>query len=66
MAIIEWELWAVANEMIRQHGRRAIIEATLKMTEMQDKGDRAGAETWFAILERIMKLLKDKPDGPVN
>lgn len=52
------ELWACANEMIRQHGRGAAGKAAERMTELKEGGDHAGAEAWMLILERVVDLLR--------
>jgi len=60
--INEWELWACANEMIRQHGFDALIHAAMKADALSDKGDFDGSRTWVAIARRIDDLLR-APEG---
>lgn len=55
--ISDKELWACANTLVEQHGRRAVIHAGTRMCELVDQGDQEGADTWLLILERIVTLL---------
>lgn len=54
--ITDWELWACANEAIRQHGGGALAHADERMAALLAAGDEAGALTWTAIRERIERL----------
>ncbi|HTU12421.1 MAG TPA: hypothetical protein VMG08_16135 [Allosphingosinicella sp.] len=56
MSISEWELWACAQEMIRQHGPDAAIHAAMKANFLLFDGDREGASTWCRIVQRINQL----------
>jgi len=62
--ITEWELWACANEMIRQHGFDAAIQAAMKADALADKGDIEGQRTWVGIVRRINELVE--PSGTPN
>jgi len=57
MAISEWELWACANEVIRQHGEDAPIHAALRAERLLLKGEAEGAATWRRIGVRANELL---------
>ena len=59
MALNEWELWACANEMIRQHAFDAPIHAAMKADQMLERGDLDGAKHWQLIVHRINELLKE-------
>ena len=61
----EWELWACANELIRQHGVDAAVHAALKADEMMERSDLDGARTWRLIVHRINELL-EKPSERLN
>ena len=65
MAIPEWELWACANETIRQHGDDAGIFAGQRADELLLKGDIEGASTWQAIIRRIEQL-QLRPGTPLQ
>lgn len=58
MALSEWELWACANEMIRQHALDAPIHAAMKADELLERGDFDGSKHWALIAHRINELLK--------
>lgn len=56
MAIPDWELWACANEAVRQNSADAGIFAAQRADELPLKGDIDGAATWQAIIRRIKQL----------
>lgn len=53
MPITDWELWACANEVIRQHGDKAVDHAAVRAVELEAAGDSSGQRIWLAILYRI-------------
>ena len=58
MAILsDWELWACANEYIRQHGFDAPIFAAMRADELGARCDLVGACNWRLIVDRIGQLL---------
>ena len=61
----DWEIWACANRMVRQHGFDAPIHAAMRADELLEEGDLAGSLMCRQIMHRIEKLLK-KPDGELN
>jgi len=63
--LTEWELWACANEAIKQHAFNAPIFAAMRADELFEQGDEAGAATWRLIVKRIHELLAPAP-GSVN
>lgn len=58
MAIEEWELWACAHELIRQHGGDAPLHAALRAERLLLKGDAAGCTAWRRIGVRAGELLE--------
>ncbi len=58
----EWELWACAEEMIRQHGLDAPIHAAMRADALLEKGDDDGAAAWRLIVHRINGLLIEPGD----
>jgi hypothetical protein len=54
--ISDRELWACANEVLRQHGSRAPIFVAERVGALALAGDGAGIATWRAIAERIDQL----------
>jgi hypothetical protein len=65
MPIGEWEIWACANEYIRQHGLDAPILAAMRADELLERSDLEGARTWRLIVHRISELLAE-PSGTLN
>ena len=55
--LTEWELWACANELVRQHGFDAPIQAAMRADELLENGDLDGARHWRLIVHRINELL---------
>ena len=60
----DWELWACANEVVRQHGDRAPFVAAVRVAEATDQGDTAGVETWRRIASRIEALEQGAVGSP--
>lgn len=65
MAIADWEIWACAQEMIRQHGADAGIRAAMRADALLFDGEREGAATWQLIVHHI-KALEAGPAGPLH
>lgn len=61
----DWELWAVANETLKQHGENASIFAAMRADELLEDGDRDGVKNWLLVIDRIEQLLS-RPEGPLN
>jgi len=57
----DWELWAVANRLMQEHGDTAAGVASLKAAELESQGDARGKAVWTAIAERINRL--NSPNG---
>ena len=66
MAIGERELWACAQHFIRRHGRDAGAEADRRARELLAGGDQAGHGIFRLIAERIGKLERTQPTGPLH
>lgn len=63
----DWELWACANELIRQHGFEAAIYAALRADALGQEGKEDGARNWRLIVNRINQLLSSpQSTGPLN
>lgn len=63
--LTEWELWACANEAIKQHGFDAPIFAAMRADALFEQGDEPGAKTWRQIVKRINQLLAE-PAGKLH
>lgn len=61
----DWELWAVANKLISEHGESAAIEAALKADEMLERADFDGQRVWLSVLRRIAELI-ETPSGTAH
>ena len=52
-----------ANELIKQHGEDAPIEAAMRADERLAAGDMEGEAVWLRIVKAIAELLsKERPD----
>lgn len=60
----EWELWACAQEAVRQHGLDAPIFAAMRADDLMDKGDLDGAATWRLIMRRADELIATPAGQP--
>lgn len=58
MSLTDWELWAVANETIRQDGADAPIFAAMRVDRLERNGYPDGARAWREIIRRINQLLE--------
>ncbi len=56
MAIGEWELWACAHELIRQHGADAAIHAAMRADTLDGEGEIHGSAAWRQFVRRINEL----------
>ncbi|HEX8442189.1 MAG TPA: hypothetical protein VF631_00930 [Allosphingosinicella sp.] len=65
LVLSEWELWACADEAIRQHGLDAPIFAAMRADKLLEDGEIDGAANWRMIVTRINQLLA-KPAGLTN
>jgi hypothetical protein len=63
--LTEWELWACADEAIRQHGLDAPIFAAMRADKLLEEGEIDNAANWRRIVTRINQLLA-KPPGLTN
>jgi hypothetical protein len=63
--LTEWELWACADEVIRQHGLDAPIFAAMRADHLLLDGEQDGAANWRLIVKRINELLA-RPPGAAN
>jgi hypothetical protein len=60
----EWELWACANEAVRQNGFDAPTYAAMRADELLGAGDLKGAQHWRLIVFRINELLAQPAARP--
>ena len=62
------DIYASANELIKQHGEDAPIHAAMRADELLDAGDLDGLAVWKRILKALDELLSEKvpDDATVN
>jgi len=52
-----------ANELIKQHGEDAPIEAAMRADELMETGDMDGRTVWLRIVKAVEELLsEERPD----
>ncbi len=57
------DIFRSANELIKQHGDAADIEAAMRADECLAAGDMEGEAVWLRILNAINELLsKERPE----
>ncbi len=58
------DIYRSDNELIKQHGEDAPIEAAMRADELMETGDKEGRAVWVRIVKAIAELLsKERPDG---
>jgi hypothetical protein len=63
--ISDLDIWRSANELIKQFGDTAAIEAAAPADALLDKGDLDGQRVWLRILKAIDEMQKT-PLGKAN
>ncbi len=57
------DIFRAANELIKQHGDAADIEAAMRADELMEAGDMEGRAVWLGIVKAIEELLsEERPD----
>ncbi len=57
------DIYRSANELIKQHGDAADIEAAIRADECLAAGDMEGDAVWLRIVKAVEELLaKERPD----
>ncbi len=57
------DIYRAANELIKQHGDAADIEAAMRADERLAAGDMEGEGVWLRIIKAIEELLDTTPPG---
>ncbi len=58
------DIYRAANELIKQHGDAADIEAAMRADERLAAGDMEGEAVWLRIVKAIEELLsEERPEG---
>ncbi|WP_076071692.1 DUF6961 family protein [Sphingomonas montana] len=56
MPLTDWELWACAQQVLKQHGTQAQVHIAERIGSLALAGDIAGVETWKQIADRVDQL----------
>ena len=54
--ITEWEIWACAQQLVKQHGGKAPDAAADHIQALTVAGDAEGVAIWRAIADRVSQL----------
>jgi len=54
--MVESDIWNAAQSMIDLHGEQAERQASLKLEQLLEKNDAAGAAAWKKIITAIIVL----------
>ncbi len=58
-----FDIYRSANELIKQHGEAADIEAAMRADERLAAGDMEGEAVWLRIVNAIAELLSEERPG---
>ena len=62
--ISDIDIYRPANELIKQYGEAADIEAAMRADERLAAGDMEGEAVWLRIVKAVEELLSDeRPEG---
>jgi hypothetical protein len=61
-----WELWACAQQVIKQHGANAPLHVATRIAELATDQDAEGVKTWQAIAERVDQLMDHRSGKPLS
>ena len=62
--ISDIDIYRPANELIKQYGEAADIEAAMRADECLAAGDMEGEAVWLRIVKAVEELLSDeRPEG---
>ena len=64
--LLERDIWAAANLLIKQHGDDAEIHAAMRADAMLEQGDVAGQTVWMRIKRAIRQLQTTDRPGSVH
>lgn len=66
MPIDDWELWACAQQVIKQHGAKAPTHVASRIGDLATAGDMDGVDTWKAIAARVDQLMDYRAGKPLS
>ncbi|WP_188064796.1 DUF6961 family protein [Sphingobium sp. KCTC 72723] len=62
----DWELWACAQKLIKQHQAKAPLQVAIRIAELATDGDADGVRTWQAVGERVDQLMDYRVGRPLS
>ncbi|KKW92232.1 DUF6961 family protein [Sphingobium chungbukense] len=66
MPLDDWELWACAQQVIKQYGAKAPVHVAGRIGELATAGDLDGVQAWQAIAERVEQLMDYRTGRPLS
>ncbi|QGP79983.1 DUF6961 family protein [Sphingobium sp. CAP-1] len=66
MPLDDWELWACAQQVIKQHGAKAPLHVAARIAELATEGDADGVQAWQAIAARVDQLMDYRTGRPLS
>lgn len=64
--LTEWEQWACAQQMIKQHGVKAPLQVAIRIAELATDGDGAGVSAWQSIAAKVDQLMDYRNGRPLS
>ena len=65
MTVSDLDIWRSANELIKQFGDTADLEAAARADGFLNKGDPHGQRVWLRIMKAVDEL-QSKPSSKAN
>mgnify|MGYP001556345302 CR=1 FL=1 len=66
MPLTDWEIWACAQQVIKQHGAKAPLHCAFMIAKMATDIDTDGVTAWQAIAERVDQLMDYRTGRPLS
>lgn len=64
--LTDWELWACAQQVIKEHGAEAPLQVAIRIAEFATDQDAGGVQTWQAIAAKVDQLIDYRPGRPLS
>ncbi|WP_066600115.1 DUF6961 family protein [Sphingobium cupriresistens] len=64
--LTDWELWACAQRVIKEHGADAPEHVATMIARMVAAANEGGIVTWQAIAERVDQLMDYRTGRPLS
>ncbi|WP_336974130.1 DUF6961 family protein [Sphingobium aromaticiconvertens] len=66
MVLTDWEIWACAQQVIKQHGAKAPAYVATRIGQLAADGDLNGVQAWQAIAARVDQLMDYRTGRPLS